>query len=133
KGQLFACPFWKKDPRNYSDCFTKDLKLVKGVKQHLYRRHSNPIRCPLCQHTFDTGDERDEHVREQSCFRCPRVTDDSISSDQVQRLGKRGPAGSTQEEQWFIVWRIVFPTLEPPASPYLNTDLSEEMNDFREF
>jgi hypothetical protein len=59
--------------------------------------------------------------------------DAGISGDQAKRLGKRGPVGSTQEEQWYLVWDIVFPSVVQPSSPYLDADLSEEVCEFREF
>lgn len=130
--KVFACPFWKKDPLRYSRCYKLELKEVKRVKQHLYRTHKKPIRCPRCQDIFANRASCDSH-QEVDCARQPKILDEGINEDQSAELSNRGSASLTQEQRWFVVWQIVFPGVPEPASPYIDDDLSEDMCEFREF
>jgi len=133
RGKLLACPFWKKDPVTYSRCYRLGLKEVKHVKQHLRRNHRAAIRCPRCQQVFPDRESCDRHIRDEDCDRGARVLDEGISESQVNELGRKGPSSLNQEQRWYAVWRIVFPGIEPPASPYMDDDLNEELSAFREF
>jgi len=132
-GKVMACPFWKKDPSAYSRCYRLELKEVKRVKQHLYRIHVKLIRCPRCQEVFPDRASCDEHIRNTDCIRQPTVINEGIDQDQQTELSKRGSAALSQEQRWFVVWRIVFPGVPEPASSYIDDDLSEDMCEFREF
>jgi len=131
--KMLACPYWKKDRRTFFQCAKLQLKEVKNVKQHLNRKHTRKIRCPKCQDEFETEADCNHHVRFVSCQVQDEVEDSGISRDQVEELSKKGPARQTQWDRWYVVWRVVFPQLAPPSSPYLEVDLSEDMYDFREF
>ncbi|KAL2796603.1 hypothetical protein BJX66DRAFT_335846 [Aspergillus keveii] len=39
----------------------------------------------------------------------------------------------TVEEQWYAIWKILFPGVEPPSAPYIDGALSEEISSFQEF
>ncbi|KAH7127488.1 hypothetical protein EDB81DRAFT_809383 [Dactylonectria macrodidyma] len=134
RGRVLACPFWKKDQHRFSRCYSHDLKEVKHVKQHLYRVHRSPFRCNRCQQTFNNEALLAAHQRStEVCTVREVVQGDEISVEQKILLSKRGLAGSTQEEQWYLVWDIVFPGCDRPSSPYLDADLSEDLCEFREF
>jgi len=49
--KYLACPFWKLDPSKYWNCFSKELRETRNIKQHLQRRHS-PIYCEKCLTIF---------------------------------------------------------------------------------
>ncbi|KXX72786.1 hypothetical protein MMYC01_210690 [Madurella mycetomatis] len=133
RGRVFACPYWKKDPLAYSRCFKLELKEVKRVKQHLYRSHTKAIRCPRCQQVFPDRTSCDSHLASVDCPRQSlRVIDEGINEDQVTKLGRNGPK-LDQVQRWYAVWRIVFPSVTEPASPYIDGDLSEVVSEFREF
>jgi hypothetical protein len=48
-------------------------------------------------------------------------------------LTKRSDPKLTVEEQWYAVWKILFPEVETPSSPYIDGALSEEISSFQEF
>ncbi|KAH7157370.1 hypothetical protein B0J13DRAFT_541618 [Dactylonectria estremocensis] len=135
RGRVLACPFWKRDQRHFSRCYSHDLKEVKHVKQHLYRVHRSPLRCCRCQQIFNNEGHLAAHLRstEVQCIVRDMVQGHEISVEQRRLLSKRGSTGSTQEEQWYLVWDIVFPGCDRPSSPYLDADLSEDLCEFREF
>jgi len=47
--KCFACPFWKKNPRTRRDCFGYKLSLIKDVKQHLARQHTQSTASGVCK------------------------------------------------------------------------------------
>jgi hypothetical protein len=125
-GEAFACPYWKKDAQTYSSCYKFKFEHVRQVKQHLARRHVKKIRCPRCQGKFETGISCDDHIRDSDCVRQPRIMDEGIDQDQMVKLGKKGQASQSQFQRWYVLWRIVFPGIVEPVSPYNDDDgLSE--------
>ena len=133
KAKLFACPYWKKDPLTFCTCHHYQLRLIKDVKLHLRRVHPNPIRCDICQDIFDTDEMRSDHVREQACSKRPRVKDNGVSPGQIARLNKRAPHGYSKEQQWFVVWKILFDPIIQPESPYRDGPLSRDLCEFQAF
>ncbi|KAK0752975.1 hypothetical protein B0T18DRAFT_395736 [Schizothecium vesticola] len=125
-GEAFACPYWKKDAQTYSRCCKFKFEDVRRVKQHLDRRHVKTIRCPRCQGKFETRISCDDHIRDADCARQPKIMDEGIDQDQKDRLSKKGQATQSQFQRWYVVWRIVFPGIVEPVSPYNDDDgLSE--------
>ena len=117
-GEAFACPYWKKDAQAYSRCFKFTFEDVRRVKEHLNRCHVRQIRCPRCQEKFETRISRDDHIRDVDCARRPKIMDEGIDQDQKDKLSKKGKANQTQFQRWYVVWRIVFPGIVEPVSPY---------------
>jgi hypothetical protein len=58
---------------------------------------------------------------------------DGISYHQRRLLARKSKEGLNEEGQWFAIWKLLFPGRRPPISAYLNTDLSLEMGEFREY
>lgn len=130
----FACPYTKKDPMSYRDCYKYKLSRIRDVKQHLARCHRNPPYCPRCMVTFGTEEERDEHVRESSCPLRSLITLDGINETQRSRLGRKSAPNTSPEAQWFVVFDIVFPGHTPrPASPYVDSELLQDITLYQDF
>ena len=131
KENLFACPYWKKDRQAYRGCFKFKFEEAKRIKQHLYRNHRKKIRCSRCQEEFRNRTACDDHVRNIDCTRQPEKSDEGIGEEHVTELNKRGPTSWNQVQRWYAIWRILFPRVDEPTSPY--NDQSEDLNQFREF
>lgn len=130
----FACPYTKKDPMSYRDCYKYKLSRIRDVKQHLVRCHRYPLYCPRCMGTFQTEDERDGHIREFTCPSRPWIKLDGITDSQGRQLSKKSASNISSEEQWFAVFDIVFPGHEPrPQSPYIDSELLQDITLYQEF
>lgn len=130
----FACPYTKKDPMLYRDCYKYKLSRIRDVKQHLDRCHRYPLYCPRCMGTFQTENERDEHIREFSCPSRPWIKLDGITESQGRQLSKKSASNSSPEAQWFVVFDIVFPGHKPrPQSPYTDSELLQDITLYQGF
>ena len=129
--RFLACPFWKADPVKHWDCFLKKITTISYVKQHLARRHTPDFYCQRCYKVFSDEQVYDRHVLDASCTRSAYTKLDGITPQQSKQLSRKC-AGSV-EEQWFAVWRIVFPGDTPPTSIYVDSDQSEDFCLIREF
>lgn len=130
----FACPYTKKDPMLYRDCYRYKLSRIRDVKQHLARCHRKPLYCPRCMGTFGTEVERDDHIREFSCPSRRLVTLDGITEYQKSQLAKKSAPNASPEAQWFAVFEIVFPGHRPkPASPYVDSELLQDITLYQDF
>ncbi|KZL64216.1 hypothetical protein CI238_00613 [Colletotrichum incanum] len=129
--KFFACPYFKRDPVKHLKCFMRfKLKRVKDVKQHLYRKHSlSEHYCPLCWATFDRRSDYDDHIRKQSCQQqaMPEKYGDFMTVDQKKAISRRTDSGLNEHEQWYNVWRVLFPNEDKPSSPYLKSTEFEEL------
>lgn len=130
----FACPYTKKDPMSYRDCYRYKLSRIRDVKQHLVRCHRNPPYCARCMDTFKTEEERDEHIRESLCPLRPSVRLDGITESQRSQLAKKSASNTSPEAQWFAVFDIVFPGHKPrPLSPYVDSELLQDITLYQDF
>lgn len=130
----FACPYAKKDCMSYRDCYRYTLSRIRDVKQHLARCHRNPPYCPRCRCTFQTEEDRDEHIREASCPLRPSIKFEGITESQRQKLAKRSASNTPLEAQWFAVFDILFPGHEPrPQSPYIDNELLQDITLYQGF
>ncbi|KAK3380902.1 hypothetical protein B0H63DRAFT_560718 [Podospora didyma] len=128
----FACPFWKHDSNQWRDCFGYKLKRIRDVKQHLRRIHGQCCHCARCGQEFISNDQLDLHlVSIQPCDVRP-FRRKWLSSAQKEELGTRYP-NLTAEQQWYEVWNVVFPDQPKPDSPYIDSQLSEDLSSFVEF
>jgi len=131
--RLLACPYLKRDPVRHSRCCTHRLNRIRDVKQHLARRHTPAHYCQRCLVTDFRDDQGlQAHIRTGGCsFQDPELLD-GISYQQRQQLSHKSKKAS-EEEQWFIVWDVLFPGRRRPPSAYLDGSLTIEMRLFREF
>lgn len=134
--RFLACPYYKLDPIKYLNCFKRfHLKRIKDVKQHLNRKHSaSELYCPTCWRTFINRVERDSHVTSRTCSiqDQPPVDGDIMNPDQQKAIAKRD-IGPHEAEQWYNIWRILFPGKDEPESPYLGTELQEVIRTVRQY
>ena len=131
---VFACPFVKKDPMRHRDCYRYFLTRIRDVKQHIKRCHRMPIHCARCTEIFSDEEDRDEHLRSADCSVRPLVQLDGVSEKQQKLLSQRISSTMSEDEQWFAIFDILFPGHNPrPKTPYLNQELSEQMQMFRDF
>ncbi|KAI1210150.1 uncharacterized protein F4807DRAFT_70994 [Annulohypoxylon truncatum] len=128
-----ACPYAKKDPVRYRRCYGYFLGRVRDVKQHLTRCHRKPICCPICNEIFDDEDEKDVHIRSQSCARRPSIKIEGISEKQKKELGHRLSSKLPEDQQWFAVWDTLFSPHPRPKTPYRDRELSEDLCVFQDF
>ena len=144
--RLFACPYHKYDPSRYSrtnlvekqyrGCSSRYLPNIARLKyglalitrthadrvssnrQHLQRIHERPKNyCGRCYHVYSTRSELDEHTNQAS--RCapsmPKYTE-RMTDEQSSAIRRKHPK-ETPEENWYRIWRILFPEADAPASP----------------
>jgi hypothetical protein len=130
----FACPYTKKDPTVYRDCYKYTLSSIRDVRQHLARYHRIPPYCPRCMATFQTEKERDQHIREFTCPSRSSTELDGITESQRFQLAKESASNISPEDQWFSVFDIVFPWHEPkPQSPYVDGELQQDITLYQQF
>jgi hypothetical protein len=138
-----ACPFWKMDPVRHRACLKSDITTASYVKQHLARKHHGKPYCPRCLNIFKNDSARDTHLRGQpgticeirplSAFESSTVPEGLISDDQKKTLEQYSTRGAKEEEQWFVIWDVVFPGRPRPPSAYVEGDISEDLASYQEF
>ncbi|KAK7947152.1 uncharacterized protein PG986_011473 [Apiospora aurea] len=121
--QLFACPFLKRYPLRHRDCSKYTFKRVRDVKQHLNRSHRTPeFYCARCWSVFPSAKDRDEHARDVKCqvihHAGNRPFFEGVTEEQKERLMQKKGHNKSHEEQWFLIWDIVFPGTRRPSSVY---------------
>ncbi|KAI1759133.1 hypothetical protein GGR53DRAFT_524102 [Hypoxylon sp. FL1150] len=129
-----ACPYAKKDPVRYRDCYYRySLSRIRDVKQHLTRCHRQPIYCPICNSTFEDEDKKDAHIRSRTCSPVPTFVVEGMSEKQKRELSRRVSSKMPEEQQWFAVFDILFYPHPRPRTPYHDNDLHPELNNFQDF
>ncbi|KAK1479013.1 hypothetical protein CTAM01_14877 [Colletotrichum tamarilloi] len=121
----FACPFWKLDPSKHRSCYSATLSETRYVKQHILRRHVQPPHCTYCWAIFDSIDLLTVHKSQTPCMPdgSPRPELEGIDSAQERvLLSWRAKRGSSKEEQWFELWKMIFPYLPTPSSPFMDEE-----------
>ncbi|KAF2689661.1 hypothetical protein K458DRAFT_384295, partial [Lentithecium fluviatile CBS 122367] len=118
RGNRFACPFYKRDPIQHPRCSKALLTKMSYVKQHLLRNHRMPPYCKLCGEEFHHEDELLTHVREESCQGPILGRPRGMSRSQELALHKRSDQKLRADEQWYEVFRLLFPGEQLPHSPY---------------
>lgn len=131
---MFACPFVKRSPDRYRKCYAHDLSDISRVKFHLKRckYHHLPLYCPKCSEIFENRRLHDEHSRVNNCPILPPRSWDGITPEQSGQLSKRTSPKKTAEENWYDIYKIIFPGEPLPSSPYIDVSLSGELSAFRE-
>lgn len=134
-----ACPYWKLDPRRYRDCGKKHrFREIKRIKQHLSRSHCMPdINCDRCRAEFPDEQTYEKHRLDHSVVACvfaPLDPDDHrITKSRKTKLEKKAASNRSVYERWYDVWEIIFPGRPQPSSPYLDTGITANLCDFREY
>ncbi|KAL9619601.1 MAG: hypothetical protein Q9160_005788 [Pyrenula sp. 1 TL-2023] len=120
-----ACPYFKYNPARFSgmNCNERD-----------YRGCSSKFLPDISRlNEFCDREELDEHS--QRALRCsfngPKFTEKMTSAQQRQIKRKR--PGVTAEENWFDIYRILFPQAPIPDSPYLETKYPTIISNFMSY
>ena len=127
--KYLTCPFWKLDPSKYWNCFSKELRETRDIKQHLQRRHT-PIYCEKCLTIFGNEQRKDEHIEHVDCRFTPGKKLEGVTYKQKSQLS-RSPRG-TVEERWLKIWEILFPGMPRPSSIYVLPDQGEVICQLRD-
>lgn len=127
-----ACPFWKLNPVRHRQCFKSELSAINRVKQHLLRKHNPSFYCDRCKVIFRDQSGYDEHLS-QPCILDPNAKLDGITHQQRIELSRRTNPLLSDSEQWFAIWNILFPHESRPSSAYLDSGLSEDISQYREY
>lgn len=127
KPRLLACPFSKHDPIMYRKCYKYVLKDTAKLKQHLSRCHKMPLYCPRCSIRFDSEQARDEHIRDDPCEKTSLTKFEGISEAQRKQLEQRVSSKKTIEQNWYEIYKILFPLDQLPNSPWLPEVLDQEL------
>ncbi|VUC21319.1 unnamed protein product [Clonostachys rosea] len=136
EGKKWACPFWKKDADQHRACFRYKLLRVQDVKQHLARKHTPKYYCECCLAIFENAQHHSEHVTHVNgvyCQRDPTAELKGISHQQNRELSTKSKKAMSEIERWYHIWGILFPGAQRPKSPYMDSELSEDLCAFREF
>lgn len=129
-----ACPFWKYDRQKNNECSKLRLNGISRVKQHLRRRHKVDYHCQRCMQVFEDSNSQKGHFMEGCEFLHGAQLLGGISDQQQLQLARKSKASETPSQQWFTIWKILFgEEVEPPTSPFMEPDLSQDLCDFRGF
>lgn len=121
-----ACPFQKRQPLKHRKCLKYELRRIKDVKQHIYRRHTQPeYYCARCYTTFDSSTQRDDHARLPACDVQPVSAFEGVSEVQRQELRKSSLRRLSVVEQWFEIWEVIFTDEPKPQSIYRGDQLEQ--------
>lgn len=131
--RTFACPFCKWKPLTYSSCRGYTLKEISRVKMHLNRIHQVPIHCDRCYQVFKTEEEKRVHSRSVNCTILPERTFEGMTGDMVKLVHRRVDARKAKAEQWYDIFKILFPGEPLPESPYIDEVLSRELLALQDF
>jgi len=139
-----ACPFQKRYPLKHFFCGTggaiRGFDTIAYVKQHIRRCHiRSPIYCPRCKTAFDDSQKMGEHVMQfmatQLCKERGFPDDTALSWSHNLETSLRARVVKTLSlpEQWFSVWRILFPDIAPPNSCLVDDDVCEHILQYQQF
>lgn len=133
--RTFACHFYLHDRIGHSACLNVRLARLSDVRQHLLERtHKQIVHCPVCGTSFpgrltEARRQRDAHVQAATCerssspFNYPGITEDE--DRQIREIARNTrTADYTEHRRWFMIWDVLFPGEQRPASPFL-TDVPD--------
>jgi hypothetical protein len=128
EARLLACPFYKWNPLTHQDCRQKILETITRMKQHLHRCHEVPIHCYVCYEEFSSTDDCSIHVRLLSCTKKPeKQWKGRMTESQKRAIKRRTDTRKSKDEQWYDVFKILFPGHPLPKNPFLEQALSDDL------
>jgi hypothetical protein len=128
--QKFACPYYKLDIENNTNCAVLKLSRIRDVKNHLIRRHWSAFMCNRCWKNFDCAEARRGHPCEEQDWQAGQ----DLRPDQRHELSKRREQGTSEQNEWFQIWDICTDKRRPqPASPYNDSGRWGQVAIFMEF
>ncbi|KAI0103744.1 hypothetical protein GGR51DRAFT_561677 [Nemania sp. FL0031] len=119
-GLPFACPFYRLNPVEHQNCLPLTLSRIGDVRQHIKRRHIQPIFCPRCGSIFQDNARRDAHM--ESCRAnlnppAPAGMTPEQLTDMNNAARRRDPNPAAR---WYEIWDIMSHNQERPSSPYVD-------------
>jgi hypothetical protein len=134
-----ACPFQKRYPLKHFFCGargeTRGFVHVSHIKNHIHRCHIRSVLyCPNCKEDFVSSEKFAEHVMEQSCEKQPFRDETALPRTAALAASLKARVGKalSLSEQWFSVWRILFPGEDEPGSCFVD-DVPENMFQYQQF
>jgi hypothetical protein len=121
--RFYACHLWKLNPIRFADCLYRQT-IRSDFLSHL-KKHKQALHCPTCKLEFKKPEERDAHIVRQCCDVVVRVVE-GVSEQSFQDISEL-PSGVHGEARWRAVWRILFPSITVPDSPYVGSEWDESM------
>ncbi|KAK7972179.1 HET-domain-containing protein [Apiospora saccharicola] len=122
--------------------FYVSSKVPSGTREipHLWTAHRQPYYCPTCGTTFARDSTRDQHIRDRTCSpeQCKEAPQ-GLSEGQLQKLAKRRKPGTSEVNQWFDIWNLIYakgdvlPPHGAPRTPYLTGKLESAVCIARDF
>ncbi|KAF7527834.1 hypothetical protein G7054_g10352 [Neopestalotiopsis clavispora] len=107
-----ACHFYKLNPKQHHACTNWQCDEIRVVKQHLLQSHKlGPIHCRYCWISF--ADEEDVILHD-----CTPTGGKSVDDLKSQRV----PSTLSRWDQWYWIWKILFPNFQKPKTPYYTDD-----------
>jgi hypothetical protein len=121
----FACPFFKRDKSKHlrwRSCAGPGWATVHRVKEHVYRRHHQPIFCPRCYAVFDDEEGSNEHMRmNPPCETVENPAEqivEGFNKDQEKKLrSRKRNAAQSERDRWIEMYKILFPDDEESSIP----------------
>ncbi len=130
---FLACPFFKKDGIRFRSCFKFTFTKISHVKQHLRRVHHKPFYCSVCLEVFPNEQSQIAHSRERLCLARPVAEFEWVTRSQSEQLSRRSDPRLPEDQQWFAIFEILFPSHPHPRSPYVDYELATDLVIFWEF
>lgn len=137
--KLFLCPFYVRNRHHLHECSKRRFRRTSDVRQHILRVHIQAPPCPACGATFDNDPSLERlhrHIAARTCQVQPfSIT--GITAEQFQTIteiaNQRHRRRSNAVERWLMMWRVIYPGVDDPESPYASeeTDLVQGMLDVR--
>lgn len=130
----FACPYYRRNPGAHHNCLKRvHLRQINDIKQHILRDHRRPPFCPVCRTTFDSHALCNAHIAERGCTLKAADEVEGVSYYQMKALTKRSGPGLSAEQQWFVIWDIVFPNEQCPEDVFLSGPVESIVCRVREY
>ncbi|KAI9164068.1 hypothetical protein HJFPF1_05704 [Paramyrothecium foliicola] len=132
--RILACPFYKHDSVRYLSCVRLRLTRVRDVKQHLKRRHRQPLHCPRCGRVFGETQECFAHLMTRTCVQpLGGFVIEGLTPEQNDELRHRVNRSHSEASQWYSIWLVLFPNSPRPTSPYLRNNIEETLGMIQDY
>ena len=120
---LLACPFYVKF--GVTSCFS-GLRRISDIRQHIRRKHMQPLHCSTCGVVFGQESSKNEHVQRSDCSPTA-VSLPGATEAQWKRISSfaKGQPVRSDHERWYEIWDILFPNSSRPPSSRIKIASSE--------
>ncbi|KAF4439259.1 hypothetical protein F53441_12640 [Fusarium austroafricanum] len=132
--RTWACPFIKWKPEYYVKTCRVRLTTPSRVKQHIRDKHIFG-HCSMCFYVFSDdkrngrkgyGEEVPPHPCQEIYARQPVPPVGLITEEMQIEFKRRLDKHQSPKEQWYRLYRLIFPNERRPLSPYLNFEAEQK-------